>query len=414
MGNPEKNILVAITGIGMISPLGISTPECWKNLLRGKSGIGRISKFDVSECQTKIGGQLPEKYFDLEKKKTPKRLFKQTIQVGRLIRLCAHEAFEDSAITLDSLMPERCGVIIGTSGSSVRSPHDEGGPEAARFKVIREMINALPAWISIEYGFKGPTFTLSAACASGSYAVARAYDLIRWGGIDVAIAGGADTLLTKNTLIRGNFMKMLSEKNDEPQKAMRPFDKERDGWVMADGGCALVLESYEHAMRRNARVYAWLAGHGSLSESYSLYSPTPYGKGMARTIELALQNAGVDRHEVGYVCANGTSTIVNDFCETEALKKVFGKQAYDLLVSAPKSMLGHSIGGAGAMACAISALSLKNQQVPPTINYEFPDPACDLNYVPNQMVSVNHLRAAISNSFGFGGHNCVLVLKSCE
>ena len=405
-----KNKPVAVTGIGMICPLGISTGECWKKMLEGKSGIRAITKFDASECATRIGGQLPDEYFALEKKITSKRMFKQTVRSTRITRLCAREALEDSAINLDLIDHNRAAVIIGTSGSSVRSPDDLGGKGSERFKIIREMTNAIPAWVSLDYGFKGISYTVSAACSSGSYAIAQACDMIRWGTADFAVAGGVDTLLTKNTTVRGNFMKVLSERNDEPEKAMRPFDKTREGWVVSDGGCVVVLESYDHAIKRNAKVYAWVAGHGALSESYSLYAPAPYGEGMEQTMEIAIEDAQIPKDTIGYVNANGTSTLVNDLCETAAIKKVFGRHAYDLLVSSQKSMIGHSFGGAGAIEFAVTALGLKNQKITPTINYEFPDPDCDLNYVPNSMVETVGLEAAISNSFGFGGHNCVLVL----
>ena len=406
-----KKTPVAVTGIGMICPLGTSTVQCWENMLEGRSGIRKITKFDTNECITRIGGQLPEEYFILEKKNTPKRLQKQTVLATRILRLCAREAMEDSALDMKNENPHKCAAIIGTSGSSVRSPGDLGEAGTERFKIIREMINALPAWISMDYGFKGPTFTVSAACASGAYAIAQAFDLIQSGSADIAVAGGVDTLLTKNSIRRGNFMKMLSEQNQVPEKAMRPFDRKRDGWVLSDGGCAVVLESHDHAVKRNAKVYAWMLGHGSLSESYSLYAPSPYGEGMVHTMESALKNAQAPREEIGYVCANGTSTVVNDYYETIAIKKVFGKYANDLLISAPKSMIGHCIGGASAISFAVAALALKTQNIPPTINYEFPDPDCDLNYVPNATVHAHELETAMSNSFGFGGHNCVVVLK---
>ena len=407
----SKERPVAITGMGVICPLGTSTAECWENMLRGRSGIREITKFDAKECTTRIGGQLPEEYFALEKKNTPKRLRKQTVLATRILRLCTQEAMGDSGLDMEREDPHKCAAIIGTSGSSVRSPDDLGEAGTERFKIIREMINAIPAWVSMDYGFKGPTFTVSAACASGSYAISQAFDLIRSGSVDIAVAGGVDTLLTKNSIRRGNFMKMLSEQNRVPEKAMRPFDRKRDGWVLSDGGCAVVLESHDHAVRRNAKVYAWMLGHGSLSESYSLYAPSPYGEGMVHTMESALKRAQTSREEVGYVCANGTSTVVNDYYETIAIKKVFGKHANDLLISAPKSMIGHCIGGASAISFAVAALALKTQKIPPTINYEFPDPDCDLNYVPNTMIHADGIETAISNSFGFGGHNCVVVLK---
>jgi 3-oxoacyl-[acyl-carrier-protein] synthase II len=394
----------------MICPLGMSASVVWENMLQGKSGIGRITKFDASECATQIGGQLPDEYYELEKKKTPKRLFKQTIQASRIIRLCSQEALNDSSLNLDEIDAYRCGVIIGTSGSSVRGPDDLGGPETKRFKIIREMINAPPAWISIENGFKGPSFTISAAHASGSYAIARAFDLIRWGLLDMVVVGGVDCLLTRNNVTRGNLKKLLSTKNDGPEKAMRPFDQKRDGFVLSDGGCAIVIESYEHALKRNANVYAWMLGYGSLSEGNSLYSYFPNGRGMEQTIELALQNTGIPKEKIGYVNANGTSTIVYDLRETAAIKKVFGKHAYDLLISSQKSMIGHCVGGADTIEFAVTTLVLKTQKVPPTINYEFPDPECDLNYVPNSMATNSNLKYALTNSFSFGGHNCVIVL----
>jgi 3-oxoacyl-[acyl-carrier-protein] synthase II len=379
-------------------------------MLQGKSGIGRITKFDPSDCITQIGGQLPEKYFELEREKIPKRVFKQTVRSSRMIRLCSQEAIQDSALELEEMDPYRCGVIIGTSGASVRSPIDMGGPDIQRFKIIREMVNGPPAWISLDYRIKGPTQTISADYSSGSYAIARAYDLIRWGIVDIAIAGGVDYLLTKNNIRRGNFLKILSKKNEEPEKAMRPFDKMRSGFVLSDGGGAVVLESYEHAIKRKARVYAWISGYQLSSESPSFSSPAPNEEGMAQCIEMALRNANIPKEKIGYVNANGTSNIVNDLYETLALKKVFNKHAYHLLISSQKSMIGHTMGGASAIEFAITSLALYTGKIPPTINYEHFDPACDLNYVPNSMMGVNDMEAAITNSFGIGGQNCVLVL----
>jgi 3-oxoacyl-[acyl-carrier-protein] synthase II len=414
MNSADSVNLVAVTGVGMICPLGVTASSCWESMLHGKSGIARITKFDPSECVTQVGGQLPEEYFELEAKKTSKRLFKQTVLTGRVIRLCAQEAIEDSGINTPLLDSHRCAVIVGTSGSSVRSPHDLGGPGTARFKVIREMINALPAWISLDYGFRGPSFTVSAACSSGSYAITNAYDLIRSGVVDLAVVGGVDALLTKNNIDRGNFMKLLSEDNEPPERAIRPFEKRRSGFVISDGGCAVVLESFEHAKKRDAHIYAYMTGYGARSESYSLYAPAPYGEGMAATIEMALANANIPKEKVGYVSANGTGTIVNDLFETQAMKRIFGTHAYNLLISSQKSMIGHTMGAAGAIQFVVTALVLKTQKVPPTINYELPDPECDLNYVPNTMVTVDDLHHAITNSFGLGGHNIVIVLQGAE
>ena len=401
---------VAVTGIGMICPLGITAPECWNNFLQGKSGIAGITKFNTDGCSTRIGGQLPQSYYPFENQRTQKRLFRQTILATRIIRLCSQEAMSDSGVDISQLDPQKCGAIIGTSGSSVRSPQDIGGTDTERFKIIREMTNASPAWISIENGFKGPSFAVSAACSSGSYAIAKAMDFIQSGVVDFALAGGVDTLLTRNVLLRGNFMKVLSVQNDVPEKAMRPFDRQRDGWVVSDGGCAVALESYEQAIKRNARIYAWALGHGSLSGSYGYYSLRDYEKGMADTMELALSNADLPKEKIRYIGANGISTVVGDFSETVALKNVFGPEAYGLYVSANKSMIGHTVGGSGAITFALTALVLKNQHIPPTINHEFADPDCDLNYVPNSALAVTDLEAAMSNSFGFVGHNCAIVL----
>jgi 3-oxoacyl-[acyl-carrier-protein] synthase II len=395
----------------MITPLGLTVDDCWSALVQGKSGVRRIEKFDPKDCATQIGGELGKEFETLERERTPKRLFKQTVRAGRVVRLCAEDALRDSGTEAAPLDPERCAVIVGTTGTSVRSPQDMGGPETERFTVIREMINALPAWISIDHGFRGPSFTVSAACSSGSYAITNACDLISSGSVDLAIAGGVDCMLTENCVKRGNAMHVLSTRNDEPAKAMRPFDRTRDGWVFSDGGSVVILESFERATKRNANVYAWVRGYGATSEAHSIFASTPDGAGMEETIELALENARVSKDRVDYVSANGTSTAANDYFETLALKRVFEKRAYDLLVSAHKSMLGHCMGASSALSFAITALVLKTGNVPPTINYEHPDPDCDLNYVPNTTVSVPDLDIGLANTFSFGGHNCVTVLS---
>ena len=401
---------VAVTGIGMVCPLGVSAPIVWENMLKGKSGIQPITKFDAGECATKFGGQLPEDYGRLEKEKTPKRLFKKTVLASRMIRLCSQEALNDSAYEIGQTDPYRCGVIIGTSGASVRSPDDLGGPSTQRWKIVREMINAPAAWVSIDNGFRGPSYSISAGYASGSYAIARAFDLIQQGIIDVAIAGGVDCLLTKNNVNRANLLRLLTTQNSDSRQVVRPFDKNRDGFVLSDGGCAVVLESYSHARQRNAEIYAFMQGYGYFSQPCRSLPVHNVAKDMEQTIELALVNSGISKEKIAYVNANGTASLNDDMCETRALKKVFGQQAHDLLISSQKSMIGHCIGGADAIEFAVTAMTLKNQKIPPTINYEFPDPECDLNYVPNATASIADYQAAITNSFGFHGHNCVIVL----
>lgn len=403
---------VAITGIGMISPLGINAPECWDNMLKGKSGIRKIERLDPSKRISRIGGQLPEKYFELEKATTTKRQFKQTVRTTRIAGLTAKEAYQDASLDVDALDFYKCGAITGISGSSVRSPDDLAGPGGDKFTVIREMSNASSARVSIDNGFKGPAFTVSAGCASGSQAVIAACDLIRGKVIDIAIAGGADICLTENNIRRGNFASLLSRSYDQPEKAMRPFDKNRDGFVLANGGCALILESYHHAVKRNANVYAWIRGYSSSWNTHcGLSSIQPTDSGLSKTIEMALTDANTSHKEIGYVSANGISTIDGDRIETSAIKKAFGKHAFDLMVSSQKSMIGHTLAGSGAIELATTALTLNTQKVTPTINLTSADPECDLNYVPNSMVEVTGLDAAISNSFALGGHNCVIVLS---
>jgi 3-oxoacyl-[acyl-carrier-protein] synthase II len=280
-----------------------------------------------------------------------------------------------------------------------------------RYRAVREMTNALPAWIGMLYGFKGPSFTVSSGSSSGLQAVATAYDLIRWGMADMVIAGGADHFLDAYGLrVVGDRMKLLSKRNGEPEKAMRPFDKERDGFVLSDGGCVLVLESRERALKRTANVYAWFQGYGTISDPSCGNSPAKHSERMAGTMTAALDASGVAREEIGYVGASGVSTLEDDIAETEAIKNAFGKHAYHLYVSAPKSMIGHTAGASGALELAIATMALHTGNIPPTINHEVPDPLCDLNYVPNSMALVPDLGAAVVNSFGFAGDHCCAVL----
>lgn len=402
---------VVVTGIGIICPLGIDTQTCWQNMLSGKSGISWITKFDASDCITKIGGQLPEEYYSLEKADIPKRMFKQTIRAARVIFLCAQQAVEDSNVEPDKTNKERVAVIIGSGGSSFQDIDRFQTPDEAKFRIVREMLNALPAWISIEYGFHGPNFTVSTACASGGYAIGMAYKLIKSGQCDLAIAGGVDTMLTKGAINRYNAIMAISEENDPPGKSSRPFDKKRSGFVLSEGGCAIILEELYHAENRSAKIYSKVSGYGANSEAYNIIAPEPTGDQMARTMELAIMDANIPKEKIGYINAHGTSTHHNDLCETIAIKKAFKEHAYQLAVSSQKSMIGHTIGAAGAIEFAITALSLKNQEVTPTINYEYPDPECDLDYVPNSPRKTKNLNAAISNSFGFGGHNCSIILE---
>jgi 3-oxoacyl-[acyl-carrier-protein] synthase II len=403
---------VAITGIGMICPLGVGTEECWQNMLLGKSGIRRITRFDVSECRTQIGGELPDHYYELEKQAFPQRVFKRSILVSRLSILTAGQAIEDARLPLTGVNTSKAAVITGCGGSTF-------GDEILRHQQTKkaifshEMLNALSACVSIEFGFKGPSFNVATACASGAFAIGLGYDYVRRAG-DICLAIGIDTMLLKETIDGFNQLLALSEDNDHPEKASRPFDKRRSGFVISEGACALLLESYEHARRRGARIYALISGHASTSEGYNIVAPEPGGAEMAKTMDFALQRAGLPKEKIGYVNAHGTSTPHNDLAETRAIKLVFGENAYKIAVSSQKSMIGHSIGGSGGIECGVTALSLYHRRLTPTINYEEPDPECDLDYVPNKAREANGLEAAITNSFGFGGHNSTIVLETLD
>ncbi|MEW5804002.1 MAG: beta-ketoacyl-[acyl-carrier-protein] synthase family protein [bacterium] len=409
--NSVSNNAVAITGIGMISPLGVNAPLCWKNMVAGKPGITWITSFDTSQCITRIGGELPPEYYELEKKEFPKRLRKQTTSASRIGLLCAQEAIADSGLEVKKLDPYRCAVITGSGGSSFQSGRDEQDSDDNKFVVLREMVNAASAWISIHYGFKGPSFNIATACASGGHAVGAACDYIRSGRGDLAVAVGMDAMLTRKSINGFNQLHALSEENTFPEKASRPFDRKRGGFVLANGGSAIILENLDMARKRGARIYSLISGYGISSEAFNIMSPEPSGKEMAKTIDLALKDSRIPKEKIGYINAHGTSTHHNDLCETIAIKTIFKDDAYRLAISSQKSMIGHTIGAAGVIECAVTALSLYHGIIPPTINHEEPDPECDLDYVPNEAREVNNLEAAMSNSFGFGGHNCSLVLE---
>jgi 3-oxoacyl-[acyl-carrier-protein] synthase II len=403
---------VAVTGIGMINPLGATTKECWDNLVDGKSGISRITRFDASECASQIAGEIPPQYFELEKKVLSPKFYKQTLLPSRLTMMVAKQAVEDAKIDLDKIDPTRAGVITGCGGSTFGDQEELETPDKKIIDLSNEMLNALSAYVSIEFGFKGPSFNVATACSSGAYAIEIAYDFVRKYG-DMCLAVGVETMINKEAIDGFCRLMALSVENEFPEKASRPFDKKRNGFVMSEGACAVLLESYEHAIRRGARIYALMTGVASTSEAYNIVAPEPQGKAIARTMEWAIRNARLPKERVGYVNAHGTSTLPNDRIETKAIKWVFGSHAYNIAISSQKSMIGHSIGAAGAIEFGVTALTLHHQTITPTINQEIPDPDCDLDYVPNQARKVPTLEAAISNSFGFGGHNATLVLERC-
>jgi 3-oxoacyl-[acyl-carrier-protein] synthase II len=402
---------VAVTGIGMITPLAPGAPQTWKAMLEGRSGIRRIRRFDTGGLAVRIGGELPDAYYEMEEAEFPRRFRNQTLPPARLAFLCAKEAIEDGRLAEAPYDPYRVAVFTGCSQSPLQEGQEviQGG--AVKYLVVKEMVNAAAAWISVKHGFRGPTCNIAAACASGAFAVAAGLDSIRAGRADAAVVVGADMMLNRQSIQGFAELMALSELNDAPERASRPFDNRRSGFILANGGAALVLESLDTARRRGARVYALLTGAGLVSEAYNIVAPEPTGREIARTMSAALDDAGLSPDAVGYINAHGTSTRQNDACETAGIKRLFAEAAARLAVSSQKSMIGHTIGGAGAIECAATALALRDGVLPPTINYEEPDPDCDLDYVPNAARPAPDLKAALSNSFGFGGHNCALVLE---
>jgi len=403
---------VAITGLGMITPLGTSAPECWANMLAGRSGVRRITRFSTDGLKTKIGGELPDRYYEMEAAEFPKRFMAQTNSTVRLAFLCAREAMADAGFSLEGRDPHRVAVITGSGVSDFAQWRQYGdGKEVPQYVIIRQMANAIAAWITIRFKLKGPSYNIATACASGAFAAAAGLDYIRYGRGDAALVVGADMLLTPESIFGFNQLMALSEQNDSPETASCPFDRRRSGFVLSNGSGALLLENMETARRRGARIYAELSGAGICSEAYNIVAPEPSGIGIAQCMAMALADGRVPPERIGYISAHGTSTQQNDAEETAGIKRLFGERARSIPVSSQKSMIGHTIGGAGAIECAVTALSLYHRKITPTINYAVPDPACDLDYVPNQCRDAPGLEAAISNSFGFGGHNCALVLE---
>ncbi len=404
---------VVVTGIGLVTPIGNDVKTTWENLINGVCGVGKISYFDTSSFDTQIGAEV--KNFNLENIH-PKEKRKMDLFVQFALK-ATEEAIKDSGIDLEKEEKDRIGVIVGAGIGGLRiieQQHEillKNGPNRVSPFLIPMLIPDIAAGhISIQYGFKGVNFCTVSACASGAHALAIALNLIRNGIVDVIIAGGTESCITPLGLAGFCSMKALSTRNDEPEKASRPFDKERDGFVMGEGAGIVILESLEHAKKRGAKIYCEFIGAGMSCDAYHITAPDPDGYGAYLSMKYALEDAGINPDEVDYINAHGTSTPLNDKSETFAIKKVLGEKAYKTPVSSIKSMIGHLLGAAGAVEFISTCLTIKEGIIPPTINYEYPDPECDLDYVPNKARKAN-VKVAISNSFGFGGHNVCLVLK---
>jgi 3-oxoacyl-[acyl-carrier-protein] synthase II len=412
MSRVERRVVV--TGIGLVTPLGNDVASNWQALLAGRSGIGPISRFDASALPVRIAGEV--RGFDpldfIEKKDLKKMDPFTQYAVG-----AAQMAVDDAQLRLAALDGERVGVVIGVGMGGLETVEryhtyylESGLKKITPFLVPRLIANMAPGQIALRFGAKGVNYTPTSACASGGHAVGESYRLVRFGYQDVILAGGAEAVVCPMGVAGFAAMRALSTRNDEPQRASRPFERDRDGFVIAEGAAVLVLESLDDAVQRGARIYAEIAGYGANSDAYHITAPSPEGAGAARCMRLALEDGGVDPLEIDHINAHGTSTPYNDVNETQAIKRVFGEQAARLAVSSTKSMTGHALGAAGAIEAAYTALTLHHQVIPPTINYDHPDPECDLDYVPNHARPAT-VRAALSNSFGFGGTNACVAFR---
>jgi 3-oxoacyl-[acyl-carrier-protein] synthase II len=413
--SPERRVV--ITGVGIVSPLGTGTEKTWQALLAGASGIGPLTRFDTSRYATKFGGMARD--FDplafIDRKEARKMDPFIQFALG-----AAHLAVEDAGIPLGDLQSEAAGTYVGSGIGGLGAIEEwhkvllEKGPErVSPFFLIQTIINEASGQISIRYGAKGPNSATATACSTGTHAIGDSFRMIARGDADIMIAGGAEAPLTPLSIAGFNAMKALSERNDAPEKASRPFDAKRDGFVMSEGAGIVILEELGRALRRNARIYAEVVGYGMTSDAYHVAAPAPDGDGAIRVMRKAMADAGVRPEDIQYINAHGTSTPYNDKTETLAIKAVFGAHARKVGISSTKSMTGHLLGAAGGVEAGISAFCLFHQVMTPTINYEFPDPDCDLDYVPNKARPAE-IVYALSNSFGFGGTNGSLLFKRFE
>ncbi len=406
---------VVITGMGTVNSLCSDLPGFWSALLAGESGVGIVEQFDTSAFKVHFGGEV--KNFNPEplvEKKKAHRLDR----FAQFALVASHAAVKDSGIDFSKEDPYRCGVIVGSGIGGLNEfeeqhgRYKDSGPSRISPFVIPKMIpNAAAGNVSIEFGLSGPNTAVSTACASAAHAVGDALRAIQWGYADVMLAGGSESAITPMGIGGFTSARALSMRNDDPPRASRPFDKDRDGFVLSEGAGIVVLEEMERARRRGATLYAEVIGCGSTADAYHITQPHPCGAGASKAMELALRDAKLNPEDIQYINAHGTSTPLGDEAETKAVKEVFGSHAHKLAISSTKSMLGHLLGASGGVELIVTALSLRHRTVHPTINYDTPDPACDLDYVPNTAREM-HVRHAISNSFGFGGHNCTLVVAA--
>jgi 3-oxoacyl-[acyl-carrier-protein] synthase II len=409
---------VVITGMGALTPIGNSVDEFWQGCLEGRSGVDWITLCDASSYTVKVDGEVknfdPQDFMDRKEARRMARFSQFSVAAAAM-------AIQDSGLKLDQEDTTRIGVLLGNGNGgypetddAMRTILEKGGNRLDPFYMSKTLPNIAAAQVAMQFGLRGYNNTVSTACAAGTQALGDALDVIRFGRADVMVAGGGEAGICELGLAAFAIMRALSTRVDEPLKASRPFDAGRDGFVCAEGAGVLILETLEHAQRRGARIIAELAGYGASSDAFHVVAPCVDGEGAQRAIRLALDDAGLQPEEIDYINAHGTSTQANDAAETAAIKGVFGEHAYRIPISSTKSMIGHALGASGAIESVASIRAIETGIVPPTINYETPDPYCDLDYVPNQARDVGSVRAVLKNSFGFGGQNACLVFKAFE
>ena len=406
---------VVVTGLGVVTPVGNDVPAMWSALLAGRSGVGTIGSFDASAFESQVAAEV--KGFDPSRYLSPKEI-KRTERFTQFAIAASKQAVADAGLSVDREDPFRCGVIIGSGMGSMRLIEEQhsvflskGPKKITPFMIPMLICNMAPGHVAMDLGFKGPNFCTTTACASGAHGIGEAFRIIQRGGADVMLGGGTESCITPMAV--GGFCALmaLSRRNDEPARASRPFDKERDGFVMGEGAGIMVLEELEHAKKRGARIYAEMAGYGLSADAYHMTAPDPEGAGAANAMATALEDARLRPDQIAYLDAHGTSTELNDKIETLAIKKAFGPAAKTAAVSSTKSMTGHLIGAAGGVEAVISVRAITHGMMPPTVNYEHPDPDCDLDYIPNQARQAA-VEVALSNSLGFGGHNATVIFKA--
>ena len=407
-----KKRRVVVTGLGLITPVGIGVKESWKNILNGVSGITNITKFDASDFKSKVAGEVKNFNPDLYLNPKDSRRMDTFIQFGLVAGI---EAFKDSGLEVTEENAERIGVSIGSGIGGINliettsDNFDQGGPrKVSPFFVPGTIINMISGNLSIMYGLKGPNISIVTACTTGTHSIGDASRMIEYGDADVMIAGGSEAAITELTVAGFSAAKALSHRNDDPTTASRPWDKDRDGFVIGEGAGVMVIEEYEHALKRGAKIYCELSGYGMSADAYHITAPSIDGP--KRSMINAINNAGINLDEVAYINAHGTATPLGDLNEANAIKETFNKHAYDLVVNSTKSMTGHLLGGAGGIESVFTVLAIHHQVSPPTINIFNQDPECDLDFAANEAKEIN-IKAALKNNFGFGGTNGSLIFK---